>query len=195
MYYFIPLCVAVLLHGTAALDGCNDTCSSILAVNGSGEFDVDCNSGVTGEYFKCISASTGCDDIAKSRIAEHSILQYYPAAWSKERCWYSCAFKRGTNETTPEIPLITCSESGLCVCNNRAVLLHGTAALDGCNDTCSSILAVNGSGEFDVDCNSGVTAEYFKCISASTGCDDIAKSRIAEHNIIPQHGQERGGAV
>ncbi|KAL5491121.1 hypothetical protein EMCRGX_G016350 [Ephydatia muelleri] len=85
MYYFIPLCVAVLLHGTAALDGCNDTCSSILAVNGSGEFDVDCNSGVTAEYFKCISASTGCDDIAKSRIAEHSILQYYPAAWSKKR--------------------------------------------------------------------------------------------------------------
>ena len=79
----------------------------------------------------------------------------------------------------------------LCV----AVLLHGTAALDGCNDTCSSILAVNGSGEFDVDCNSGVTAEYFKCISASTGCDDIAKSRIAEHNIIPQHGQKRGGVV
>ena len=134
MYYFIPLCVAVLLHGTAALDGCNDTCSSILAVNGSGEFDVDCNSGVTAEYFKCISASTGCDDIAKSRIAEHSILQYYPAAWSRKRwgcliscvyswygcrCWLSCAFKRGTNETTPEIPLITCSESGLCVCNNR----------------------------------------------------------------------------
>ncbi|KAL5491095.1 hypothetical protein EMCRGX_G016317 [Ephydatia muelleri] len=171
MYYFIPLCVAVLLHGTAALDGCNDTCSSILAVNGSGEFDVDCNSGVTGEYFKCISASTGCDDIAKSRIAEHSILQYYPAAWSKESKMFYF------------IPL--------CV----AVLLHGTAALDGCNDTCSSILAVNGSGEFDVDCNSGVTAEYFKCISASTGCDDIAKSRIAEHNIIPQHGQERGGAV
>ncbi|KAL5491111.1 hypothetical protein EMCRGX_G016336 [Ephydatia muelleri] len=123
MYYFIPLCVAVLLHGTAALDGCNDTCSSILAVNGSGEFDVDCNSGVTAEYFKCISASTGCDDIAKSRIAEHSILQYYPAAMSKERS--SCRI-RGTNE--PEIPLITCSESGLCMCNNRA--FKGTAELD-----------------------------------------------------------------
>eukprot|EP00731_Ephydatia_muelleri_P015197 Em0008g917a len=125
MYYFIPLCVAVLLHGTAALDGCNDTCSSILAVNGSGEFDVDCNSGVTAEYFKCISASTGCDDIAKSRIAEHSILQYYPAAWSKKRS--SCRI-RGTNETTPEIPLITCFESGLCVCNNRAI--KGAAELD-----------------------------------------------------------------
>ena len=139
MYYFIPLCVAVLLHGTAALDGCNDTCSSILAVNGSGEFDVDCNSGVTAEYFKCISASTGCDDIAKSRIAEHSILQYYPAAMSKERsscrivcvcssysrrciCWLLCSAKRDTNE--PEIPLITCSESGLCMCNNRGELAY-----------------------------------------------------------------------
>ena len=70
MYYLIPLCVAVLLHGTAALDGCNDTCSSILAVNGSGKFDVDCNNGVTTEYFKCISASTGCDGMAKSRIFE-----------------------------------------------------------------------------------------------------------------------------
>ncbi|KAL5491123.1 hypothetical protein EMCRGX_G016352 [Ephydatia muelleri] len=43
-------------------------------------------------------------------------------------CWLLCSAKRGTNETTPEIPLITCSESGLCVCNNRAI--KGTAELD-----------------------------------------------------------------
>ena len=138
MYYLIPLCVAALLHGTAALDGCNDTCSSILAVNGSGKFDVDCNNGVTTEYFKCISASTGCDDIAKSRIAEQSIFQYYPAidALSKKRGWVLvcryyqyyyqyymlCTYiwlKRGANENTPEMPLIKCSESGQCVCNNK----------------------------------------------------------------------------
>ena len=79
MYYFIPLCVAVMLRGSVALGGCNDTCSSILAGKSSGNFDVDCNAGITTDYFKCISAISGCDNITKSTIAEQSIAKYYPS--------------------------------------------------------------------------------------------------------------------
>ena len=135
MYCFVPLCVAVLLHRSAALQGCNDTCSSILASKSSGNFDVDCNGGLADEYFKCISAMNGCDDITKSRIAEQNIAKYYPSITGQERwgcglscgcswsgCWcsLSCsyAWKRGSNDTAPLIPLMTCSNSGLCVCNN-----------------------------------------------------------------------------
>ena len=122
MYYLIALCVAVLLHGTAALDGCNDTCSYILAVNGSKNFNVDCNNGVMTEYFKCISASPGCDGIAKLRNVKQSIPEYYPeikALLSRERgfCLLLCWRKRVANESTQE--LITCSESGQCMCNAK----------------------------------------------------------------------------
>ena len=134
MYYFIPLCVAVLLHRSAALQGCNDTCSSILASKGSGTFDVDCNRGLAAEYFKCIFAMSGCDNITKSRFAEQSIAKHYPSLTGQERwgcglscgciwfaceCSLKCSRKRGSNDTAPLIPLMTCTNSGLCVCNNN----------------------------------------------------------------------------
>ena len=134
MYYFMPLCVAVLLHRSAALEGCNDTCSSILASKSSGNFDVDCNRGLTAEYFKCISATNaGCDNNTKSIIVEQNIAKYYPSITGRKRgcelscgcawficwCYISCSWKRGSNDTAPLIPLMTCSNSGLCVCNNN----------------------------------------------------------------------------
>ena len=139
MFYFILLCVAILLHTSAALNGCNETCSSILAVKGSGNFNEDCNVGVTAEFFKCISALSSCDDVAKARIAEQSISKYYEGVTGPERggcelkcgciflacgCLLSCSFgKRDANETMPNIPLATCSNAGLCVCNNKCKVL------------------------------------------------------------------------
>ena len=140
MYYFILLCVAVLLRTCVALNGCNETCSSILAVKGSGNFSNDCNAGVTGEFFKCISALRSCDDVSKARVAEQSIAKYYQGITTgQERtvCLLSCLCnkylcscvvvmcwaKRDANETIPNIPLATCSNTGQCVCNNKSKLL------------------------------------------------------------------------
>ena len=130
--YSISLCIAVLLHRSVALDGYNETCSSILAHKGSGKLYDDCNAGITAEFFKCVSALSNCDDVGKSRIAEQSIAKYYPHGitglerylwictyhcscnWYTCWCWYSCSpLKRDTNETITEIPLTTCSE-GVC---------------------------------------------------------------------------------
>ena len=129
MYYFLPLCVAVMLCGSVALGGCNDTCSSILAGKSSGNFDVDCNAGITTDYFKCISAISGCDNITKSTIAEQSIAKYYPSISCAVTCvcgygcicWISSCWwwKRSTNETAPLLPLISCFEDGTCACNNK----------------------------------------------------------------------------
>ena len=140
MYYLILLCVAALLHTSAALNGCNETCSSILDVKGSGNFNDDCNAGVTAEFFKCISAQSSCDDVAKARIAEQSISKYYQGLTGEERgscglscscgwfwcgCSFSCSWKRDANETIPTTPLFACSEAGLCLCNNKCkALLH-----------------------------------------------------------------------
>ena len=134
MYYFILLCVAVLLHTSVALNGCNDTCSSLLAVNGSGNFNDDCNAGVTAEFFKCISALSNCDDVSKARIAEQSITKHYQGLAGHERwgcglgcgcTWLGCGCgigcsKRDANGT---IPLVTCSKAGLCECNNKCKMV------------------------------------------------------------------------
>ena len=132
--YCLLLCIAVLLHRSVALDGYNETCSSILAHKGSGNFYNDCNTGVTAEFFKCVSALSNCDAVAKARIAEQSITKNYQGIAGQERgCGLECQFvwfddwscdlscswgKRDTNETSSKIPLTSCSE-GVCVCNKK----------------------------------------------------------------------------